>query len=164
MVHIMSHATASAATIPLLPARRSFLMVDGDFILPSSTPRSLVEPLSIHPISPSIDHTHTHPPVVRHHLSMLTPSYFLRFLLLLSPGTICCYCTGILHCPPRDSPIPHVLSTQAFPHFLFLFLLPLVFRASHAEVVCFRVRVGHIWVETIKHTARLDDVLAICSR
>ena len=97
-------------------------------MLLNPTPRSLVEPLSIHPIdpvSPSIDHTRTHPPLVHHHLSMLTPSYFLRFLLLLSPGTICYYCTGIsyiallgIHPFRMSSPL------RPSPTFYFYFCFP----------------------------------------
>ena len=54
MVCDTPHTSVKAATIPLLPVRRSFLMVDGDFTLPNYTPRSLVELLSIHLTNPAL--------------------------------------------------------------------------------------------------------------
>ena len=80
----MSHTSAEAATTPLLPARCSFLMVDGDFVLPNSTDWSLVELSSVRPTNPALPSIYSytiHPSVVRHNLSMLTLFYFPQFLL-----------------------------------------------------------------------------------
>jgi len=51
---LTAHDTPHIVTIPLPPARRSFLMADRDFALPNSTSRLLVELLSIHPTNSAL--------------------------------------------------------------------------------------------------------------
>ena len=88
---------------------------------------------------------------------MLTPSYFPRFLLSFVVFGNLFLSHRYFTLPPRDSPILHVPSSQPF-------FASLDFLRITCGVVCFRLRVEHIWVETIKRTARLIDVLAICPR
>jgi hypothetical protein len=54
MVLDVPHTSARTATTPLQPAHRSSLMVDRDFTLPNSAPRSLVELLSILPTNSAL--------------------------------------------------------------------------------------------------------------
>lgn len=131
-------------------------------MLLNPTPRSLVEPLSIHPINPaspaiqSYAYTYTHqlsttisaclpPPILRG---------FCQFLLCFF-GENLLYLATILHYPSRFT---HFVCSR--PPALLSFSFSLTFRASH-EDCAFRVRVERTWVETVGRAARLNDVLVI---
>jgi len=162
----MSHTGAEAATIPLLPARRSFLMVDGDFVLPNSTHWPLVELLSIHPTNPALPSTYSntiHLSVVRHNPSMLIFS-------TVFVGFCCC-----LWVPFFIAPVSYINTLRIHPFCINLLLpalLPpssdffsLTFRASHAGVVCFGLRVERIWMEIIncaRWAQRCISILSTC--
>lgn len=66
------------------------------------------------------------------------------------------YWTSILRYPVEDHPLRMGSPLSPSPVSFYS-----VLRASHAEMVCFRLLVEHIWVETVERTGRLMDVLAI---
>lgn len=133
MVRNMSRPSTEATTIPLLPVCRSFLMVNGHLYF--RTPhlsRLSNRYLSIPSIQPHRLFNYTHPSVVHHLLSMLTPSIFRGFywLLLLSLGTS--FIAPYLTLPLQDSPTSSVLSSRSFLQFS---LLPLTLRITHGDHV-----------------------------
>ena len=123
----MSHTSAKAATIPLLPARRSFLMVDGDCtselytsvacqtVIYSSHQSSLTFNLSIHhpPVSRTPQPQHAHPFLV----------FFGFCCCLWEPFLLRQYLTLTIRIHPFR------ISSPTSPPSV---LLPLTPRASHA--------------------------------
>ena len=125
MVRGTPHTSAKPATMPLLPARRSFLMVDGDFTFPDSTPRSLVELLSIAPpIRPYLQFNHTSPT----HQSYTTISACSPLPIFRGFCRPCSclwepffYRIGILHYPLRIHPFHMSPPLSPSPTFFFFF-------------------------------------------
>jgi len=140
MIRDMSHTSIKAATIPLLPARRSFLMFNGDLYFRTLHFGCL--PLSIHPTNPALPSiNHPHPSVVHHYLSMLTPSYLPQFfwLLLLSLGTFFLLRRYLTITPSRFTHSICLLSATLPPFFITFPNFPRTTRGS-----CFRLRVEHM--------------------
>jgi len=83
----------------------------------------------------------TCPSATHHYLSILTPSGLLLVLdVVLWEHFLSRW---YLTLPPQDSPTSSALSPRFSPIFL---CFPLTYRASHTGIVCFRLRVEHIWV------------------
>jgi len=134
MIRNTSHTSVKAATIPLLPARRSFLMVTGDLYFRTLHFGCLS--LSIHPTNPALPSiNHPRPPISRTPLSQhahpsLFPAVFLALTVVFWNPFF--YYVGILHHPLKIHP-PHLSSLGHSP--TFFSLLPLTFHAPRVDCV-----------------------------